>query len=146
MHVGRFHAEIRADQKLRERGEGETSLTNPNIRVRRRYKKIYEDFRPGEPSTHSWLCAWLGACQRWGNVLWWASALYVRFLANDRVCSHLCVAVSDDVGACGLLAGMSFWKLVLISRKLFLAVTAILLSSKPELQAGLSVRRPSMLV
>jgi hypothetical protein len=40
---------------------------------------------------------------------------------------------------------MSFWKLVLISRKLFLAVTAILLSSKPELQAGLSVRRPSML-
>jgi hypothetical protein len=36
--------------------------------------------------------------------------------------------------------GLSFWKLVLIARKLFLAVTAILLSTKPELQAGLSVR------
>jgi hypothetical protein len=32
---------------LRERGEGETALTNPNIQVRRRFKKIYEDFRPG---------------------------------------------------------------------------------------------------
>ena len=37
---------INADQQLRMRGEGETSLTNPNIRVRRRFRKLYEDYKP----------------------------------------------------------------------------------------------------
>ena len=37
---------ISADQALRVRGEGETSLTNPNISVRRRFRKLYEDYKP----------------------------------------------------------------------------------------------------
>ena len=34
------------DQTLRERGEGETTLTNPNLFVRRRFRKLYEDYKP----------------------------------------------------------------------------------------------------
>ena len=37
---------IYADQLLRVRGEGESALTNPHIHVRRRYRKLYEDFTP----------------------------------------------------------------------------------------------------
>jgi hypothetical protein len=32
---------IRADQVLRAKAEGETSLTNPNIHIRRRFRKLY---------------------------------------------------------------------------------------------------------
>ena len=37
---------IHCDQELRAWGEGESSLTNPNIHVRRRYRKLYEDYKP----------------------------------------------------------------------------------------------------
>ena len=67
---------IDSDQVLRERGEGETSLTNPNISVRRRFRKLYEDFKPQ----------------------------------------------------------YKYWKLVLISRKLCLAIIGILLSGNAALQ------------
>ena len=40
------HDAIVADQLLRQRGEGDSVLTNPHIRVRRRLRKLYEDFRP----------------------------------------------------------------------------------------------------
>ncbi len=39
-------AAIVADQELRARDEGETFLTNPNIRIRRRLRKLYEDYKP----------------------------------------------------------------------------------------------------
>ena len=32
-------------QTLRANGEGENALTNPNIYIRRRYKKLYEDYK-----------------------------------------------------------------------------------------------------
>ena len=35
-----------ADQELRARDEGETPLTNPNIHIRRRLRKLYEDYKP----------------------------------------------------------------------------------------------------
>ena len=35
-----------ADQLLRMRNEGETAMTNPNIVVRRRFRKLYEDYTP----------------------------------------------------------------------------------------------------
>ena len=35
-------AAIVADQELRMRGEGDVALTNPNIRMRRRFRKLYE--------------------------------------------------------------------------------------------------------
>ncbi len=38
--------QILADQTLRERGEGESTLTNPNLFVRRRFRKLYEDYKP----------------------------------------------------------------------------------------------------
>jgi hypothetical protein len=38
---------IVADQMLRVWGEGESALTNPNIHVRRRFRKLYEDYKPG---------------------------------------------------------------------------------------------------
>ncbi len=36
----RHRASIRADQRLRAKGEGETALTNPNITIRRRFRKL----------------------------------------------------------------------------------------------------------
>ena len=42
----RHRVAINADQLLRGRGEGETSMTNPNISIRRRYRKLYEDYKP----------------------------------------------------------------------------------------------------
>jgi hypothetical protein len=42
----RYRHEIRADQLLRARNEGETALTNPHIRIRRRFRKVYEDYTP----------------------------------------------------------------------------------------------------
>jgi hypothetical protein len=43
-----FHnrAAIVADQRLRQRGEGDSIMTNPHIRVRQRYRKLYEDYKP----------------------------------------------------------------------------------------------------
>ena len=38
--------QVYADQCLRQLGEGDTDLTNPNIRIRRRFRKIYEDYKP----------------------------------------------------------------------------------------------------
>jgi hypothetical protein len=37
---------VTQDQRLRERGEGDSALTNPHFQFRRRYRKVYEDFRP----------------------------------------------------------------------------------------------------
>jgi hypothetical protein len=37
---------IVADQLLRQSGEGDTALTNPDIRVRHRFRKLYEDYKP----------------------------------------------------------------------------------------------------
>ena len=36
----KYRAEITADQRMRARAEGETSLTNPNIHIRRRFRKL----------------------------------------------------------------------------------------------------------
>ena len=67
---------IDADQALRKRCEGETAMTNPNISVRRRFRKLYEDFKPE----------------------------------------------------------YKYWKLVLIARKLALAIVGILLAGNAALQ------------
>ena len=37
-----YRMAMRADQFLRVWGEGDTSVTNPNIHIRRRYRKLYE--------------------------------------------------------------------------------------------------------
>ena len=42
----RYHGAVVADQRLRIVGEGGTALTNPNIHVRHRYRKLYEDYKP----------------------------------------------------------------------------------------------------
>ena len=42
-----YKAEITADQVLRERGEGNSPRTNPNFAVRKRFGRIYSDFRAG---------------------------------------------------------------------------------------------------
>jgi hypothetical protein len=34
------------DQRLRQRGEGESQLTNPFVFLRRRYGKLYSDYKP----------------------------------------------------------------------------------------------------
>jgi hypothetical protein len=44
--LARNWLKVTQDQQLRERGEGDSSLTNPNFQFRRRYRKVYEDFRP----------------------------------------------------------------------------------------------------
>jgi hypothetical protein len=42
----RYRREIKADQELRARGEGNVPANNPNIRVRHKFRKLYEDFKP----------------------------------------------------------------------------------------------------
>ncbi len=37
---------VQQDQRLRERGEGDSPLTNPHFLFRRRFRKVYEDYRP----------------------------------------------------------------------------------------------------
>ncbi len=37
---------ISADQSLRSVGEGDSALTNPDIHIRRRFRKLYEDYKP----------------------------------------------------------------------------------------------------
>jgi hypothetical protein len=37
---------VQRDQRLRELGEGDSALTNPHFYFRRRFRKVYEDFRP----------------------------------------------------------------------------------------------------
>jgi hypothetical protein len=37
---------IVADQSLRSVGEGDSALTNPDIHIRRRFRKLYEDYKP----------------------------------------------------------------------------------------------------
>jgi hypothetical protein len=34
------------DQLMRERGEGDSALTNRNLDIRHRYRKLYEDYKP----------------------------------------------------------------------------------------------------
>ena len=34
------------DQLMRERGEGDSALTNRNLRIRHRFRKLYEDYKP----------------------------------------------------------------------------------------------------
>ena len=72
----KYRGAIAADQQLRAKGEGETTLTNPHISVRRRYRKLYEDYKPE----------------------------------------------------------FKYWRLVLILRKLCLAIIGILMTGNPELQ------------
>jgi hypothetical protein len=37
---------IRFDQSLKQKGEGDTSLTNPYLHLRKRYGKLYGDYHP----------------------------------------------------------------------------------------------------
>jgi hypothetical protein len=37
---------VQLDQRLREQGEGDSALTNPHFYFRRRFRKVYEDYRP----------------------------------------------------------------------------------------------------
>ena len=43
----RNRSAIDADQRMREKGQGDTLMTNPYVHVRHRYRKLYEDYRPG---------------------------------------------------------------------------------------------------
>ena len=47
----RYGSEMFFDQLLRVRNEGESGLTNPHISIRRRYRKLYEDYK-----VRSWYC------------------------------------------------------------------------------------------
>jgi hypothetical protein len=44
--LARNWLKVQQDQRLRERGEGDSALTNPHFHFRRRYRKVYEDYRP----------------------------------------------------------------------------------------------------
>ena len=41
----RYRFEMFYDQLLRVRNEGESALTNPHISIRRRFRKLYEDYK-----------------------------------------------------------------------------------------------------
>ena len=51
------------DQLLRVRNEGETALTNPHIYIRRRFRKLYEDYKVSEVTRKQ-----LSWCSRHVNV------------------------------------------------------------------------------
>ncbi len=44
--MSRTWRKVQQDQRLRERGEGDSPLTNPHFHFRRRFRKVYEDYRP----------------------------------------------------------------------------------------------------
>jgi hypothetical protein len=44
--LARCWRKVQQDQRLRERGEGYSQLTNPHFHFRRRFRKVYEDYRP----------------------------------------------------------------------------------------------------
>jgi hypothetical protein len=44
--LARTWSKVQQDQRLRERGEGDSQLTNPHFHFRRRFRKVYEDYRP----------------------------------------------------------------------------------------------------
>jgi hypothetical protein len=44
--MARTWRKVQQDQRLRERGEGDSQLTNPHFHFRRRFRKVYEDYRP----------------------------------------------------------------------------------------------------
>jgi hypothetical protein len=44
--MARSWRKVQQDQRLRERGEGDSQLTNPHFHFRRRFRKVYEDYRP----------------------------------------------------------------------------------------------------
>jgi hypothetical protein len=44
--LARTWRKVQLDQRLRERGEGDSQLTNPHFHFRRRFRKVYEDYRP----------------------------------------------------------------------------------------------------
>ncbi len=44
--MARTWRKVQQDQRLRERGEGDSPLTNPHFHFRRRFRKVYEDYRP----------------------------------------------------------------------------------------------------
>lgn len=68
----RFRHEIKADQTLRIQGLGGSRRSNPNYDVRRRFQKLYNDFRP--------------------EMFFWRLILMGRKLALVRlVCSFVCV-------------------------------------------------------
>jgi hypothetical protein len=51
-----------ADQLLRAKGEGETSLTNPNIKTRRRFRKLYVVATLHGTRIHGWSGLFVFVC------------------------------------------------------------------------------------
>ena len=73
------------DQLLRMRNEGETAMTNPHIVVRRRYRKLYEDYTPGRRYWKLVLIARKMLLASVGILLAAQPALQVRLLTRRDV-------------------------------------------------------------
>ncbi len=90
----KYRAAIRSDQQLKVKGEGMTLASNPNLWVRRRYGKLYEDFRPEA----AW---WRMVLMTRKFMLAWATIMF-----NDnptfqvRACIPACVCAYMHACAC----------------------------------------------
>ena len=88
---------IRADQELRARGEGDIPANNPNIRVRHKFRKLYEDFKP---SLSFWKLVLIArkfgiavtAIMLTGNPMLQVCDYFVYCLMVRFVCERYCVS------------------------------------------------------
>ena len=79
-----YRSEIRADQEMKARGEGNSEVTNPNLWVRRRFRKLYEDFKPET-------AAWRMVLMARKLFLAWASIMFNEYpMFQVRRCFFAC--------------------------------------------------------
>ena len=82
-------------QSLRAIGEGSTHATNPNLWVRQRYGKLYENFRP-EVSWWRLLLILRKFLLAWATIMFNGNAMFqVRRRVSARVCALLLARPAD---------------------------------------------------
>lgn len=106
-------------QLLRKRGKGNSRRLNPNYHIRQRYQKLYR---------YLCECAWASSVIQWGER---------TCHEGQRVCLSNVVFTSafSSYPLSIFRPELAWWRLVLMSRKLAIAVVAIMFSAHPMFQA-----------
>jgi hypothetical protein len=97
--LGVYKREIKADQELRMSGLGDTRAENPQLSVRKRYQKLYNDFRCGHG------CLFLRAAGVCVSVCVFVQGVHTHVCARVFVsaqCELVCVCVWGGGGGGGI--------------------------------------------
>ena len=122
-----YRRAMQADQFLRVWGEGDSSVTNPNIHIRRRYRKLYEVRRSIAAIAIELSCE-----------------LSLPTLVNPIVDADVKFALLRFVPPIqDYKPQFKHWKLVLLTRKLVFALVVVLFNHTVETQVGENDLRPA---